>query len=219
MKDNFLLKTSQISVFKELSDEDAGKLIKGIFDYVKTKEITLNSYLKVIFIPIKEEIDKNQERYEKQCEINKENGKKGGAPKGNQNAKKTKTTENNQTIEKTTENNMTRHNHNHNHNHIKEIYYNNIELNNLFIEYLELRKKLKCKNTERAIKLLQNKLDEYDDKTKIEMLNNAIMNSWKSVYPIKKVNAKKEPSWLNQEIKSGEVKLSEEELEWLKSIE
>ena len=224
MKENFLLKTSQISVFNELSDEDAGKLIKGIFEYVQSKEVTLNGYLKVIFIPIKEEIDKNQERYEKQCEINKENGKKGGAPKGNQNAKKAKTTENNRTVEKTTENNMTHHNHNHNqlinnNINIKNKYYDNIELNNLFIEYLELRKNLKCKNTDRAITLLLNELNKYDDAIKIEMINQSIMNSWKSVYPLKNGIAKKEPEWLNKEIKDEGVKLSEEELKWLKSIE
>ena len=110
MKDNFLLKTSQISVFKELSDEDAGKLIKGIFNYVKTKEITLDSYLKVIFIPIKEEIDKNEEKYELVCERNKINGKKGGRPK------KAKETQENPVGYLETQKNMIDHNHIHNHN-------------------------------------------------------------------------------------------------------
>ena len=64
-------------------------------------------------------------------------------------------------------------------------YFENKELNNLFLEYLDLRTKLKCKNTDRAIKLLLNELNKYDDKTKIEMINNSIMNSWKSVYPLK----------------------------------
>ena len=50
MKDNFLLKTSQKSVFNELSDEDAGKLIKGIFEYAQTDKIILEGYLKVIFL-------------------------------------------------------------------------------------------------------------------------------------------------------------------------
>lgn len=74
----------------------------------------------------------------------------------------------------------------------KKIYYSNIELNNLFLEFLDLRLKLKCKNTDRAIKLLTNELDKYDDTTKIEMLNESIMNSWKSVYPPKQVRQKQE---------------------------
>lgn len=81
MKENFLLKKTQQDVFEGLSNEDAGKLIKGIFKYVNTGESELESYLKVIFIPIKNDIDKNEERYEIVCERNRLNGKKGGRPK------------------------------------------------------------------------------------------------------------------------------------------
>ncbi len=115
MKDNFLLKKSQQEVFNELSNEEAGKLIKGIFQYANTGKSELEGYLKIIFIPIKTEIDKNEESYKKRCEINKNNGSKGGAPEGNKNAKKEETTENNRTVKKTTENNMNNHNHNHIH--------------------------------------------------------------------------------------------------------
>ncbi len=74
---------------------------------------------------------------------------------------------------------------------VEIIYFNDLELNDLFLEYLELRLKLKCKNTDRAIKLLTNELNKYDDETKKEMLNTSIMNSWKSVYPPKQFNQKK----------------------------
>ena len=67
MKDNFLLKKSQQVIFEELSDEDAGKLVKGIFKYVNTGNSELDGYLKIIFIPIKEDIDKNEENYRKRC--------------------------------------------------------------------------------------------------------------------------------------------------------
>ena len=76
MKDNFLLKKSQQEVFRELSDIDAGKLIKGIFNYVNTGDSELDGYLKIVFIPIKDYIDKNEENYQKRCEKNKENIKK-----------------------------------------------------------------------------------------------------------------------------------------------
>lgn len=77
---------------------------------------------------------------------------------------------------------------------IQKKYFDNLELNNLFIEYLDLRRKLKCKNTDRAINLLLNELNKYDDKTKVEMINNSIMNSWKSVYPIKEFKQNKKDS-------------------------
>ena len=41
MKDNFLLKKNQQEVFDELTDEEAGRLIKGIFSYVSTGESNL----------------------------------------------------------------------------------------------------------------------------------------------------------------------------------
>ena len=54
MKDNFLLKASHGKIFNELNDIDAGKLIKGIFNYVNTEDSQLDGYLKIIFLPIKE---------------------------------------------------------------------------------------------------------------------------------------------------------------------
>ena len=110
MKDNFLLKKSHREVFDTLSDEEAGKLIKGVFRYLDTGDSELEGMMKAIFIPIKNEIDKNEETYQRRCEINRQNGSLGGAPIGNQNARKDKTTENNP---KTTEINQKQHDSNH----------------------------------------------------------------------------------------------------------
>lgn len=73
MKDNFLLKKSQREVFDTLTDEEAGILIKGIFKYLDTNDSGLTGMLKAIFIPIKNDIDKNEEKYQSICERNKEN--------------------------------------------------------------------------------------------------------------------------------------------------
>lgn len=73
MKDNFLLKKEQREIFESLSNEDAGLLIKGIFRYVCDGESDLDGLLKTIFIPIKNDIDKNEKSYQKRCETNKEN--------------------------------------------------------------------------------------------------------------------------------------------------
>ena len=75
-----------------------------------------------------------------------------------------------------------------NENENENIYYNNKELNNIFLEYLDLRKKLKLVNTERAIKLLINKLEPYDDNIKYKMIEQAIEHSWKTVYELKDNN-------------------------------
>lgn len=133
MKENFLLKKAQGEIFEELGDEDAGKLIKGIFKYVITGDSGLKGYLKAVFISIKEDIDENEKKYKKRCETNRANATKGGAPKGNKNAKTTennpkqpkttqnnpKTNENNQTSKKTTQNNVNNHIYIHN-NHLED---------------------------------------------------------------------------------------------------
>ena len=67
-------------------------------------------------------------------------------------------------------------------------YFENAEINSLFTEFLELRKKLKAVNSDRAIKMLINKLNKYDDEVKREMIERSILNSWKDVYEIKQHN-------------------------------
>ena len=90
MKDNFLLKKSQREIFDTLTDKDAGKLIKEIYKYVNEGIFELEGYLKAIFIPIKNEIDKNEEKYKKICERNKQNGINGGRPKNEEPKEKQK---------------------------------------------------------------------------------------------------------------------------------
>lgn len=64
-------------------------------------------------------------------------------------------------------------------------YYDLQKLNDLFLEFLEVRKKKKAVNSERAIKMLMNKLSKYDDETKCKMIEQSIINSWKDVYELK----------------------------------
>ena len=65
----------------------------------------------------------------------------------------------------------------------EKVYFENKEVQERFVEYLALRVQLKCKNTERAVGLLLTKLNKYGDEVKLQAINNAIMSSWKSVYP------------------------------------
>ena len=74
----------------------------------------------------------------------------------------------------------------------KEKFFENEEVNNIFIEFLQLRKKLKAVNSDRAITLLINQLNKYDDDIKIKMIEQSILNSWKSVYELKKQKKEKE---------------------------
>lgn len=88
----------------------------------------------------------------------------------------------------------------------KEKYFKNEEVNNIFLEFLQLRKKIKAVNSDRAIKLLINQLEKYDDDTKIKMIEQSILNSWKSVYEIKNKSNKNETNLerLNRHMKELE---------------
>lgn len=68
---------------------------------------------------------------------------------------------------------------------INKTYMADAELNGLFIEFLEIRKKKKAVNTERAINIQLGKLKDLPTEVQKEMLENAIGNSWKSLYPLK----------------------------------
>lgn len=68
---------------------------------------------------------------------------------------------------------------------IKEKYFDNDDVNSLFLDFLKMRTKLKAINSERAINNLLNILNKFDDNTKIQMINNSITNSWKGIFEIK----------------------------------
>ena len=63
MKKSILLYQDQKEVFDTLTDEQAGKLIKAIFQYQENGESILDdSLLKIIMIPIRQAIDRNNEK-------------------------------------------------------------------------------------------------------------------------------------------------------------
>lgn len=78
IKESFILFTEFRESFNELSNEEAGILIKAIFDYTTTGiEPKLDKLLKLVFIPIKQCIDRNSQNYENIKNARSEAGKKG----------------------------------------------------------------------------------------------------------------------------------------------
>lgn len=74
MKDSFILYVDQKELIDTLSDSEAGKLLKAIFEYETTQKLPkLSKTLNLVFIPIKNALDRNREKYEKACERNKKN--------------------------------------------------------------------------------------------------------------------------------------------------
>lgn len=75
-------------------------------------------------------------------------------------------------------------------------------------DFINFRKKIKAPMTERAIDLMMRKLDgmTQDNNEKIAILEQSIMNGWKSVYPLKQEDRQKEKSFyeITQEIAAEE---------------
>ena len=102
-KDTFIVFMEWEENCEDLTDEEFGQLMRAVFQYAKNGEKPSFSdrTMRACWKPIQQAIDRANEAYEHQCEVNRANGKKGGAPYGNQNAKKQKTTETTETSETT----------------------------------------------------------------------------------------------------------------------
>ena len=63
------------------------------------------------------------------------------------------------------------------------------ELKSLYLDSIKMRKLIKAPMTDRALQMLIKKVNEYEPDNianQKQMLETAIMNNWKSVYPLKK---------------------------------
>ena len=98
-KKSFLLYSDYKEIFTELSDKDAGQLIKHILKYVNDESpVTENPLVKISFIPIKNQLKRDLKEWEEIRGKRSESGKLGGRPK-----KQTEAKEANAFYEKQTE--------------------------------------------------------------------------------------------------------------------
>ena len=64
-------------VLNELTDDQVAQLFRGMVNYFATgKAPKFSGVLKFVWIPIKQHMDRDAEKYEKKCEKNRENVKK-----------------------------------------------------------------------------------------------------------------------------------------------
>ncbi|MEK0369710.1 MAG: DUF6291 domain-containing protein [Nitrosopumilus sp.] len=76
-KKSFILYADQIELFEELSDEDAGQLIKHVLRYVNDlNPETSNPMVKISFIPIKQHLKRDLKRFESIKKKRSDAGKK-----------------------------------------------------------------------------------------------------------------------------------------------
>ena len=80
---SFILYAEQKEVIDSLTDEQAGQLFKGIFNYVNGEDVEFDGMLKVAFIPIKQQIDRNKEKWNDVKEKRSKAGKIGAEKRWN----------------------------------------------------------------------------------------------------------------------------------------
>lgn len=89
-RESFVLYTKINEVVKELDDGQKGRLFQAILDYEETGEVPgLDQLLRLVFIPIKQDLDKNNEKWESQSKARSEAGRKGMASRYNKNITET----------------------------------------------------------------------------------------------------------------------------------
>ena len=77
MNDSFILYTSDYQLIEGLTDEQLGQLTRALFVYARDGEvIKLEPVVRMAFVFIKDKIDRNQQKYQKKCERNRENIRK-----------------------------------------------------------------------------------------------------------------------------------------------
>lgn len=105
-KKSFLIYLEYEEQFNLLTDEEAGKLIKIIFKYERTGEIPkLDGAIKMAFSFIKQQLDRNTEKWEKERKKRSEAGKKGMLERW-KNKKENNNTDNNVKNSITTDNSV-----------------------------------------------------------------------------------------------------------------
>lgn len=80
---SFILYAEQREVVDSLTDEQAGQLFKGIFKYVNGEDVEFEGILKVAFIPIKQNLDRNIEKWNEVKEKRSKAGKIGAEKRWN----------------------------------------------------------------------------------------------------------------------------------------
>ncbi len=217
-KSNFVFLASYYTAIENLERAEALETLYAIVKYGVTGTIPkkMTNLTKSILDLVKPTINSSYNRYQACIE----NGKKGGAPRGNQNAKKTtkqpktikvvnlettekqpnglnlKTTQNNldKDIDKDIDNIKESN---------KEKYFDsllagisNITLKTCLEEFINLRNKMKKPLTAYGLELTMKKLHEMatTDDERIKIVNQSISKGWLDLYPIDKDSTQKQDS-------------------------
>lgn len=173
-KKGFVLYADQVSIFKDLTDEEAGILIKHIFSYVNDENPVLeNRLIDMAFKPIKLQLKRDLVKYQSVKERNSANARKrwdavasSGIPKDTKNADKDNDTVKDNDTDTVKVKDI-------NKNTVSEIWFKDLE-NSSYLERIAMDNKL-------TIQQVKNKLPEFKPKMNIEYKTfNDLVNHFKN---------------------------------------
>jgi hypothetical protein len=209
-KDSFILYLEQKQIFEMLTNEEAGQLIKAIFEYEDTGQIVrLDRSLQIAFLPIKSALDRNKEKYENVVKRNKRNIEKRWKKENTKNTtgkkgiqKNTKNTDNEHDNEHDNENDKDKKEKNKKRKTFDDILSENHftkELEDTIRDFIDMRKTIKKPMTSKALELLLRNLEKLTnlEEEKIAILNQSIEHGWQTVYPLKNNNQNNSKGGMN----------------------
>ena len=104
-KKAFMFYLNWVDLIEEFDDQELRRFINNLVKYHQGEEVVLETKTdRLVWHVILPALQVNEAKYKKKVEANRENGKQGGAPFGNQNASKNKTTQTTQTTHSTQNN-------------------------------------------------------------------------------------------------------------------
>jgi len=197
MRDSFIFYKSFYEAIKELTTEQQATVVLAIMQYqFDETEPVLEGVPKAIFTLIKPQLDANNTRYE--------NGCKGGAPKGNSNAKKQpknkqETTEK-QANENVNENDNVNDNENEkkkkkeskkekpNYEEVLKKFSLSEEVENAVRDFIQMRSFIKHPLTNRGLELAIKEVLRLSsqEEEQVKIFEQSVMRNWLGVFPLKK---------------------------------
>lgn len=75
-KKSFVIYHDQRELFEAMTDEEAGKILKGMLRFSEGEEVVFDGALKFAWLPIKSTLERDVIKYVAKCEKNKENAAK-----------------------------------------------------------------------------------------------------------------------------------------------
>lgn len=197
-KDSFILYLDQQEIFEMLTDEQAGQLIKNIFQYERYGQMPkMDKFLNLAFVPIMQALDKNRRKYEEKCKKNKENIEiRWNKQNTNVYERKKQNTnytdnDNDNEYDNDNDNDSDKKEKNKKRKTFEDIFNENSfseELKSTLKDFIDMRKTIKKPMTSKALELLLRNLEKLTnlEEEKIAILNQSIEHGWQTVYPLKK---------------------------------